>query len=95
MQRETYINNTKLAKSIYMANKNDHKSANMTLKGYYENLPKASYPKKDFLAKVMNECDVSYTTACNWVKGHTKPVNQNQILALSRITGISSDKLWQ
>ena len=77
-----------------MTNKNDPKKVDMTLKGYYENLPKATYPKKDFVAKVMNECDVSYTTANNWVKGHTKPVKKSQILALSRITGISSDKLW-
>ncbi|MFU2357905.1 MAG: hypothetical protein ACM679_02915 [Bacteroidales bacterium] len=78
-----------------MANKNDPKSVDMTLKGYYENLPKATYPKKDFLVRVMNECDVSYTTACNWVKGHTKPVKQSQVLALSNITGIAVENLWQ
>lgn len=78
-----------------MANKNVSKNADMTLKGYYENLPKSTYPKKNFLAQVMNECDVSFTTANNWVKGHTKPVKRSQILALSRITGISIDKLWQ
>ena len=69
-----------------MAKKNDSKCGDMTLKGYYENLPKATYPKKDFLARVMIECDVSFTTANNWVKGHTKPVKQSQISALSKIT---------
>ena len=78
-----------------MANKNDSKCVDMTLKGYYENLPKATYPKKDFLARVMNECDVSFTTANNWVKGHTKPVKQSQISALSKRTGIPKESLWQ
>lgn len=77
-----------------MANKNDLGCVDITLKSYYENLPKSTFPKKDFLARVMNECDVSFTTANNWVKGHTRPVKKNQILALSRITGIPSDKLW-
>lgn len=95
MQRKTYNNDTNVIKSIYMANNNDTKCVDMTLKGYYENLPKATYPKKDFLARVMNECDVSFTTANNWVKGHTKPVKQSQISALSKITGIPKESLWQ
>lgn len=78
-----------------MINNKTKKSSNMTLKDYYENLPKATYPKKNFLAQVMNECDVSFTTANNWMKGHTKPVKESQILALSRITGIPKEELWR
>lgn len=78
-----------------MVNNKNKKSSNMTLKDYYENLPKATYPKKNFLAQVMNECDVSFTTANNWMKGHTKPVKESQILALSRITGIKKEELWR
>lgn len=37
----------------------------MTLLDYYENLPKSSYPKKDFIQRIMSECNVSFTTARN------------------------------
>lgn len=61
-----------------MANKSEEK-AKMTLLDYYENLPKSSYPKKDFIQRIMSECDVSFTTARNWTKGHTRPMVDWQI----------------
>lgn len=41
------------------------KKQKMTLLDYYENLPKSSYPKKDFIQRIMSECNVSCTTARN------------------------------
>lgn len=78
-----------------MANKMDENSQDLTLMGYYESLPKSSYPKKDFVSLIMRECDVSYTTARNWVKGHTRPMSNKQIAVLSEITGIPKEELWQ
>ena len=78
-----------------MANKNEEKSQNLTLLGYYENLPKSSYPKKEFIQRIMTECDVSFTTARNWTKGNTRPITEWQIEKLSEITGIPKEQLWQ
>ena len=95
MQREHYNNKAKIIKFICMANKNEEKSQKMTLSGYYENLPKSSYPKKEFIQRIMTECDVSFTTARNWTKGNTKPVLDWQIEKLTEITGLSKEQLWQ
>lgn len=78
-----------------MENKNEGKKQKMTLLDYYENLPKSSYPKKDFIQRIMSECDVSFTTARNWTKGHTRPIVDWQIEKLSEITGIPKEQLWQ
>lgn len=78
-----------------MENKKSEKTQKMTLSDYYENLPKSSYPKKDFIQKVMNECDVSFTTARNWTKGNTRPMVDWQVDKLSEITGIPKEQLWQ
>ena len=78
-----------------MANKKSEKTQKMPLLDYYENLPKSSYPKKDFRQKVMNECDVSFTTARNWTKGNTRPMVDWQVDKLSEITGIPKEQLWQ
>lgn len=71
------------------------KSQKLTLKGYYDGLPKSSFPKKDFVLKVVQECDVSFTTANNWVRGVTKPNKKQYIEKLSEITGIPQEQLWQ
>lgn len=95
LHREYLNNNAKLQKNICMANKSEEKKQKMTLLDYYENLPKSSYPKKDFIQRIMSECDVSFTTARNWTKGHTRPMVDWQIKKLSEITGIPKEQLWQ
>lgn len=95
LHREYLNNKVKLQKIICMANKNEEKNQKMTLLDYYENLPKSSYPKKDFIQRIMSECDVSFTTARNWTKGHTRPIVDWQIEKLSEITGIPKEQLWQ
>lgn len=78
-----------------MANKSKEKTKNLTLLGYYEGLPSSSYPKKEFVSRVMTECDVSFTTARNWIKGHTKPKDEAKLERLSKICGIPKEQLWQ
>ena len=46
------------------------KKQKMTLWGYYESLLKSLYSKKNFIQRIMAQCDVSFTTARNWIKGH-------------------------
>lgn len=87
--------NAKIVKFICMENKKVEKPKKMTLPGYYENLPKASFPKKDFVAKIMRECDVSFATAKNWVKGITRPKEKCSEEILSKISGIPQEKLWE
>lgn len=74
--------------------KKSSENAEMTLKGYYENLPYSIHPKLDFVTKIMNECGVSATTARNWIRGFTKPINRKHVQVLSNITGIPAEKLW-
>ncbi len=78
-----------------MANKINEFSQKMTLKGYYLGLPDAIHPKTDFITKIMSECNVSFTTARNWVMGVTKPFNQSHVKKLSELSGIPEDELWQ
>lgn len=44
------------------------KSKIMTLKGYYKSLPDPTYPKKDFINTIAERCNVTLTTANNWIK---------------------------
>lgn len=66
----------------------------MTLKGYYLNLPDATYPKTAFINEVMKRTGVSFTTARNWVIYGMKPNKPEHVSILSEITGISPDDLW-
>lgn len=67
----------------------------MTLLGYYETLPEASYPKTDFVNKVAKEIGVSNATVHNWIHGKTKPMNHEHILKLCSITGLKENELWK
>lgn len=72
--------------------KKDNKKNNLVQ--YYENLPKSTFPKKDFLNKIMLSCNVSYTTARNWVKGYNKPLTEELQKKVSAICGIPVEQLW-
>lgn len=78
-----------------MDKEKEEKTQNLTLMGYYEGLPKSSFPKKDFVLRIMQECDVSFATANNWVRGVTKPKTEKQKERLSEITGIPKEELWK
>lgn len=70
------------------------KSKIMTLKGYYKSLPDPTYPKKDFINTIAERCNVTLTTANNWIKYGIKPNNLEHVQILSEITGISPEHLW-
>lgn len=67
----------------------------MTLEGYYESLPKADFPKTDFVNKVSIETGVSTATVHNWIHGKTKPLNREHIQKLCELTGLKEEELWR
>lgn len=66
----------------------------ITLEGYYERLPKATYPKSDFLIGVASRCGVTVTTVRNWIRYGIKPNNPEHVAILSEMTGIDACNLW-
>lgn len=66
----------------------------MTLRGYYDELPDAVYPKTNFINEVVRKTGVSAATVRNWIFYGMKPANENHIKVLSELTGITSEKLW-
>ena len=78
-----------------MAKKNEEKTEKMTLQVYYESLSEATHPKTEFLNTVASRCNVSFTTARNWVTGRTKPMNPRHIQVLTEVTGIEESELWK
>ena len=67
----------------------------MTLKGYYKKLPKASYPKTEFIRSIAKKCNVSEATVRNWIIYGFKPTNKSHIQVLSEETGIPTENLWE
>lgn len=66
----------------------------MTLKDYYEALPRQSSPKSDFIKRVTRECGVEPCTVRNWIKGSFNPGRREQRSVLARITGIPERELF-
>lgn len=67
----------------------------MTLKGYYLQIPDASHPKTDFVNEIAIEAGVSVATVRNWVMYGMKPANKKHIDILVRKTGIPAECLWE
>lgn len=65
-----------------------------TLKDYYESLPESIHPKREFLIKIMQACNVSATTANNWAKGENKPRRQEAVNAICELMNSSEKELW-
>ena len=72
----------------------NEKSKEMTLRGYYKSLPEPTFPKRDFIQEIAIKCNVTLTTANNWIKYGIKPNNPEHIKILSEITGIPPEHLW-
>lgn len=72
----------------------EKKQKKMTLRGYYDELPDAVYPKTNFINEVVRKTGVSAATVRNWISYGMKPANENHIKVLSELTGIPSEKLW-
>lgn len=66
----------------------------MTLKCYYKSLPKSESPRSNLLDEISANCNVSKTTARNWVLYGIKPKDKEHVSFLSKITGIKEDYLW-
>lgn len=78
-----------------MANRNEEKKQQMTLKGYYDGLPTASYPKTEFVNKLSILCKTSTTTVRNWIRGVAKPKQERCVEILAKETGIPKELLWK
>jgi len=73
----------------------DDKVEKMTLRGYYNSLPHASYPKTAFINAVVQRCNVSVVTVRNWIRLGMRPSNPEHIRILSEMTGIAKNDLWK
>lgn len=71
------------------------KKKKMTLKGYYEAIPLHSAPRKAFIRRVMEECGVSEQTVRNWCLYGIQAQSREHVKALSRLTGIKEENLWE
>ena len=66
----------------------------MTLKCYYENLPRRTQPKDDFLKAVAQRCDVTVTTVRNWILYNRRPQKERYVDILSELSGLKKEELW-
>lgn len=66
----------------------------MTLKGYYNSLPDATYPKKEFVRLLMEKTGASHGSINNWVVRGGHPSNPEHVRILSEVTGIPENELW-
>lgn len=67
---------------------------NMTIVDYYQNLPKATNPKAEFVRDIVINCDVSEITVRQWLCGRFIPLDKNHREYLSKKTGIPVEELF-
>ena len=73
----------------------------ITLKGYYQALPERVSPKLQMLEEIQRRCEkltgklVTMTTLRNWVLYGIKPQEPLHIQAISEVTGIKEEDLWE
>ena len=70
----------------------DVKEKQMTFSDYFDAIPK--FPKKDFVKRVMEDCEVSEATVYNWTTNRSKPQKASHYRILSEITGIPAENLF-
>lgn len=68
--------------------------AKMTLKGYYNSLPRSISPRKKLIREIAERCEVSEQTARNWCLYGIKPKSYVHVKHLIDITGIKEENLW-
>lgn len=71
--------------SIYNENNSEGKVEKTTLKGYYESLPRATYPKTDLINEIAVETGVSATSVRNWIYYGMTPANELHKKIINRI----------
>lgn len=64
------------------------------LREAYENLPKVTYPKTEWVHECANFVGVSVPTIRGWVMGRSKPQKEEYLELLSQFTGIPKDELF-
>lgn len=69
-------------------------SQKLTLKGYYQGLPKRSAPRFDFICEVARRCRVTEQTVRNWVLYGVRPQQRIHINILCEMTGLKETDLW-
>lgn len=78
------------------ANYSAEKRPRMTLADYYESLEIPVYTKKtEFINKVSERCEVSESTARNWVANRVRPQKPSYMRILSELTGIPEEDLFK
>lgn len=72
------------------------RSKTITLRDYYLSLPKAKViaPRKDFLERIASKCEVTISTARNWVMYGMKPQKPSHVEVIAHETGLSADQLF-
>lgn len=66
----------------------------MDLESYYDNLPKPTPPKTDFVKRVAEKCKVGEGTVRLWIRGVSAPSNPEYIAVLVEETGIPAENLF-
>lgn len=74
----------------------------MSLRERYELLPKATYPRTEFVDAIFAACieafgegSVSRATILNWCSGATTPCDSKFIPVISAVTGIPENDLFK
>ena len=94
MHYNNNLNEAKIMKAVVKSNILPDNGIKMTLKDYYESLPKTTSPKTEFLKRVVDECGVSFGTAINWAKRGMHPADETHLPTLSKLTGIPEEELF-
>lgn len=89
--RITYAN---IERKMGRLEKKDENLRSMTLKGYYEKLPDANYPRTEFVNRIIARTGKSVQTVRNWVIYGMKPKKTEHSQILSEETGIPVENLW-
>lgn len=94
LQKHIIYNTTKIMKDKLKTSEIYAEGSQMTLKGYYQNLPDSTHPKTEFINEIAKKTGVSSTAVRNWIMYGMKPNKPEHISVLSEITGISPENLW-
>lgn len=80
--------------NVQLSKDSVHKFPKLSLRGYYQSLPKSISPKTQFLEELVSRCNVTLATVRNWVLYDIKPKEVEHRKIISEITGIREEDLW-
>lgn len=70
------------------------KEKKRTLAEYYDSLPERTAPKTEFVTRVAERCNLKDATVRLWIKGKTRPSDENYEKILSEESGIPVNELF-